>query len=70
MFLIRFILFRKIELKGHIFHHIKNIFKEEELTYDATVAKNATVQIEGNRDLTLCLGFAIREPLTGKLDFF
>ncbi|HEY9170447.1 MAG TPA: hypothetical protein VIN72_13215 [Lutibacter sp.] len=35
-----------------ISRHIKNIFKEEELTYYATVAKNATVQEEGKRKVT------------------
>ena len=35
--------------KSVISRHIKNIFKEEELTYYATVAKNATVQEEGKR---------------------
>jgi hypothetical protein len=35
--------------KSVISRHIKNIFNEGELDTDATVAKNATVQIEGNR---------------------
>ena len=29
--------------------HISNIFEEQELTVDSTVANFATVQIEGNR---------------------
>ncbi len=35
--------------KSTISRHLNNIYKEEELTKDATVAKNATVQIEANR---------------------
>ena len=35
--------------KSVISRHIKNIFNEGELETDATVAKNATVQMEGNR---------------------
>lgn len=38
--------------KSVISRHIKNIYKEEELPEYATVAKNATVQSEGNRDVT------------------
>ncbi|MFI0428380.1 RhuM family protein [Mariniflexile sp. HMF6888] len=37
--------------KSVISRHIKNIYKEEELPEYATVAKNATVQIEGNREV-------------------
>lgn len=37
--------------KSVISRHIKNIFKEEELDKNATVVKNATVQIEGNREV-------------------
>ena len=35
--------------KSTISRHIKNIFEEGELSQAATVAKFATVQIEGNR---------------------
>ena len=35
--------------KSTVSRHIKNIFSEGELDYRATVAKNATVQIEGER---------------------
>lgn len=37
--------------KSVISRHIKSIFKEEELEPKATVAKNATVQIEGSRSV-------------------
>lgn len=33
--------------KSTVSRHIKNIFSEGELEYEATVAKNATAQIEG-----------------------
>ena len=35
--------------KAVISRHISNIFEEQELTKDSTVASFATVQIEGNR---------------------
>jgi hypothetical protein len=35
--------------KSTISRHLNNIYKEEELIREATVAKNATVQIEANR---------------------
>ena len=35
--------------KSTISEHIKNIFEEQELTIDSTVANFATVQFEGNR---------------------
>lgn len=35
--------------KSVISRHLKNIYKEEELSIEATVAKNATVQKEANR---------------------
>lgn len=38
--------------KSVISRHIKNIFTEGELDDASTVAKNATVQIEGNRSIT------------------
>jgi len=38
--------------KSVISRHIKNIFSEKELMPAATVAKNATVQIEGDRRVT------------------
>jgi len=38
--------------KSVISRHIRNIFKEGELTREATVAKNATVQKEGDRTVT------------------
>ena len=37
--------------KSVISRHIKNIFKEEELDKNSTVAKNATVQIEAGREV-------------------
>ena len=37
--------------KSVISRHFKNIYKEKELDEKATVAKNATVQIEGNRTI-------------------
>ncbi|RXP54543.1 cytochrome C biogenesis protein CycH [Lutibacter sp. HS1-25] len=56
--------------KSVISRHIKNIFKEEELAYYATVAKNATVQEEGKRkvkrtieyynlDIILAVGYRV-----------
>ncbi|KIA89568.1 virulence protein RhuM/Fic/DOC family protein [Kaistella jeonii] len=38
--------------KSVVSRHIKNIYKEKELKEYATVAKNATVQIEGGREIT------------------
>jgi len=37
--------------KSVISRHLRNIFKEEELDKNSTVAKNATVQIEGKREV-------------------
>jgi hypothetical protein len=37
--------------KSVISRHLSNVFKEGELNWEATVAKNATVQIEGNREV-------------------
>lgn len=37
--------------KSVISRHLKNIFKDGELAYQATVAKNATVQIEAGREV-------------------
>src|ERR1035437_795507 len=37
--------------KSVISRHIKNIYKEGELIYEATVAKNATVQLENGREV-------------------
>ncbi len=37
--------------KSVISRHFRNIFAEGELSYDATVAKNATVQIEAGREV-------------------
>lgn len=37
--------------KSVISRHIKNIFKDSELDESSTVAKNATVQIEGKREI-------------------
>ena len=39
--------------KSTISRHIKNVFQEGELTEDATVANFATVQSEGDRQVTL-----------------
>lgn len=38
--------------KSTISRHVKNIFSEGELRQEATVAKFATVQIEGNRQVS------------------
>lgn len=38
--------------KSTVSRHIKNIFAERELKQEATVAKFATVQMEGNRQVT------------------
>lgn len=37
--------------KSVISRHLRNIFKQEELAFEATVAKNATVQTEGQRQV-------------------
>lgn len=37
--------------KSVISRHIKAIFQARELTYEGSVAKNATVQTEGNREV-------------------
>jgi prophage maintenance system killer protein/prophage antirepressor-like protein len=37
--------------KSVVSRHLRNIYKEGELTVDATVAKNATVQAEGSRQV-------------------
>ena len=37
--------------KSVISRHLRNIFKSGELDKNSTVAKNATVQIEGNREV-------------------
>ena len=36
--------------KSVISRHIRDVFRERELSKEATVAKNATVQIEGGRE--------------------
>jgi len=38
--------------KSVISRHLRNIFQSGELVREATVAKNATVQKEGNREVT------------------
>ena len=38
--------------KSVILRHVSNIFKTEELSREATVAKYATVQMEGGRRIT------------------
>lgn len=43
--------------KSLISRHIKNIFNEGELNRDSTVAKNATVQKEGDRTITRKIDF-------------
>lgn len=43
--------------KSVISRHIKNIFDTEELEKESTVAKNATVQKEGNRDVARDVDF-------------
>jgi hypothetical protein len=36
--------------KSVISRHLKKIYSEEELSWSSTVAKNATIQIEGKRE--------------------
>jgi len=43
--------------KSVISRHLKNIYEEEELNEEATVAKIATVQIEGKREVTRASDF-------------
>jgi hypothetical protein len=43
--------------KSVISRHIRNIFQEEELEYLSTVAKNATVQIEGGKEVVRQIEF-------------
>ena len=43
--------------KSVISRHIKNIFKEEELDENQTVAKNATVQNEGEKQVTRVIDY-------------
>ena len=60
--------------KGTISEHIKHIFDDGELTYEATVRLFRTVQQEGGREVTrelerynldmvLALGFRVRSPV-------
>lgn len=60
--------------KSNVSEHIKNIYSEEELTPEATVRKNRTVQIEGNRevsreldyynlDMIIALGYRINSKI-------
>ena len=37
--------------------HLKNIYDEQELDYQATVSKKETVQIEGSRNVTRYIDF-------------
>ena len=43
--------------KSVISRHLKNIFSTQELSYDATVAKTATVQIEAGREVVRWIDF-------------
>ena len=43
--------------KSVISRHIRDIYNEQELTKEATVAKNATVQIEGEREITRLIDY-------------
>ncbi len=43
--------------KSGVSRHIKNVFETGELEEEATVAKNATVQKEGNRSVNRSLDF-------------
>ncbi|HDL6125111.1 TPA: virulence factor, partial [Mannheimia haemolytica] len=52
--------------KSVISRHLRNIYQEGELEREATVAKNATVQIEGAREVVrlkdyLVKGYALNE---------
>lgn len=59
--------------KSTISRHIKNIFQEEELDENSTVANFATVQTEGNRqikrniayynlDVIISVGYRVKSP--------
>lgn len=63
--------------KSTISRHIKNIYEDEELERDSTVAKYATVQIEGNReierqieyynlDVIISVGYRVRSKVATK----
>ena len=60
--------------KSVISRHLKNIFKSEELSYSATVAKNATVQFEAGKfscdgaDVKSCSFHLIWRPFHQNLD--
>ena len=43
--------------KSVVSRHLKNIYNEEELSREATVAKNATVQIEAGREVVRDIEF-------------
>lgn len=43
--------------KSVISRHIKDIYNDQELIKEATVAKNATVQIEGNREIVRSINY-------------
>ena len=43
--------------KSVISRHIKDIYNDQELIKEATVAKNATVQIEGNREIVRSIDY-------------
>ncbi len=63
--------------KSTISRHIKNIYEDEELERNSTVAKYATVQIEGNReierqieyynlDVIISVGYRVRSKIATK----
>lgn len=51
--------------KSVISRHLNNIFKDKELDAGLTVAKNATVQKEGKREVTRYIEFYNLDALTG-----
>ena len=47
--------------KSVISRHLRNIYKVGELNQEATVAKNATVQIEAGRQVTREIGASLKD---------
>ncbi|HPE99669.1 MAG TPA: hypothetical protein PKY63_03285 [Bacteroidales bacterium] len=56
--------------KSVISRHLRNVYKEGELSMEATVAKNATVQIEAGREVKREIEYLILMPSfpSGKKD--
>jgi hypothetical protein len=51
--------------KSTISRHLNNIYQQEELKQEATVAKNATVQIEGNRNVARTIEYYNLDAIIG-----